>query len=117
MAPAKTGTTPDYWDDACKHLAKRDRVMKKFGMLFQGGALFDSLPVWENVAFGLIQGRNMARNKSRDIAIEKKLQQCKGSAVERLGQLQASLKCGTNCGSCLPELKRLVRQPKIQVPA
>ena len=37
--------------------AARDRVMKKFGMLFQGGALFDSLPVWENVAFGLIQGR------------------------------------------------------------
>ena len=49
----------------------RDRVMKKFGMLFQGGALFDSLPVWENVAFGLIQGRGMARAKARDIAIEK----------------------------------------------
>jgi phospholipid/cholesterol/gamma-HCH transport system ATP-binding protein len=51
--------------------AARDQVMKKFGMLFQGGALFDSLPVWENVAFGLIQGRGMARAKARDIAIEK----------------------------------------------
>jgi len=51
--------------------AARDRVMKKFGMLFQGGALFDSLPVWENVAFGLIQGRGMKRAKARDIAIEK----------------------------------------------
>ena len=51
--------------------AARDRVMKKFGMLFQGGALFDSLPVWENVAFGLIQGRGMDRAKARDIAIEK----------------------------------------------
>ena len=51
--------------------AARDRVMKKFGMLFQGAALFDSLPVWENVAFGLIQGRGMARNKARDIAIQK----------------------------------------------
>ena len=51
--------------------AARDRVMKKFGMLFQGGALFDSLPVWENVAFGLIQGRGMALAKARDIAIEK----------------------------------------------
>ena len=40
-------------------------------MLFQGAALFDSLPVWENVAFGLIQGRGMARAKARDIAIEK----------------------------------------------
>ena len=51
--------------------AARDRVMKKFGMLFQGAALFDSLPVWENVAFGLIQGRGMARAKARDIAIQK----------------------------------------------
>ena len=51
--------------------AARDRVMKKFGMLFQGGALFDSLPVWENVAFGLIQGRGVARAKARDIAIQK----------------------------------------------
>jgi phospholipid/cholesterol/gamma-HCH transport system ATP-binding protein len=49
----------------------RDRVMRKFGMLFQGGALFDSLAVWENVAFGLIQGRGMARGKARAIAIEK----------------------------------------------
>ena len=49
----------------------RDRVMRKFGMLFQGSALFDSLPVWENVAFGLIQGRGVARAKARDIAIQK----------------------------------------------
>lgn len=34
----------------------RQKVMKKFGMLFQGGALFDSLPVWQNVAFTLLQG-------------------------------------------------------------
>ncbi|HSS13122.1 MAG TPA: ATP-binding cassette domain-containing protein [Rhizomicrobium sp.] len=51
--------------------AARDKVMKKFGMLFQGGALFDSLPVWENVAFGLIQGRGVGRNQARDIAIQK----------------------------------------------
>ena len=51
--------------------AARDKVMRKVGMLFQGGALFDSLPVWENVAFGLIQGRGMARAKARDIAIQK----------------------------------------------
>jgi phospholipid/cholesterol/gamma-HCH transport system ATP-binding protein len=49
----------------------RDKVMRKFGMLFQGAALFDSLPVWENVAFGLIQGRGMKRKPARDIAIEK----------------------------------------------
>jgi phospholipid/cholesterol/gamma-HCH transport system ATP-binding protein len=51
--------------------AARDRVLRKFGMLFQGAALFDSLPVWENVAFGLIQGRGMPRKQARDIAIEK----------------------------------------------
>lgn len=49
----------------------RDALMKKFGMLFQGGALFDSLPVWENVAFGLIQGKAMPRKEAREIAIEK----------------------------------------------
>jgi phospholipid/cholesterol/gamma-HCH transport system ATP-binding protein len=49
----------------------RDRVLSKFGMLFQGSALFDSLPVWENVAFGLIQGRGMDRKRAKDVAIEK----------------------------------------------
>jgi len=49
----------------------RDRVLRKFGMLFQNAALFDSLPVWENVAFGLIQGERMERAKAKEIAIEK----------------------------------------------
>jgi phospholipid/cholesterol/gamma-HCH transport system ATP-binding protein len=51
--------------------AARERVMRTFGMLFQGAALFDSLAVWENVAFGLIQGRGMARKQARDIAVQK----------------------------------------------
>ena len=50
---------------------ERDALMKKFGMLFQGGALFDSLPVWENVAFGLIQGHGVSRKAAYDQAIEK----------------------------------------------
>lgn len=49
----------------------RDQAMRKFGMLFQGGALFDSLKVWENVAFGLIHGRGMDRDQAFVIAIEK----------------------------------------------
>ena len=49
----------------------RDEYLARFGMLFQGSALFDSLSVWENVAFGLIQGRGMPRAKARDIAIDK----------------------------------------------
>ena len=51
--------------------AARDRVLTKFGMLFQNAALFDSLPVWENVAFGLIEGAGMARENARAIAMEK----------------------------------------------
>jgi len=51
--------------------AELDRVRRKFGMLFQNAALFDSLTVWENVAFGLIQGQRMERAKARGIALEK----------------------------------------------
>ncbi|MEQ9144513.1 MAG: ATP-binding cassette domain-containing protein [Parvibaculaceae bacterium] len=49
----------------------REEVLRKFGMLFQNAALFDSLPVWENVAFGLIQGRHMKRKDAKEIAISK----------------------------------------------
>src|SRR5215204_5670896 len=49
----------------------RARVMRKFGMLFQGGALFDSLRVWENVAFGPIQSDGMAAEQARQVAIAK----------------------------------------------
>ncbi len=49
----------------------RDEYLARFGMLFQGSALFDSLSVWENVGFGLIQGRGMARAKAKDIAMDK----------------------------------------------
>ena len=50
---------------------QRDRMLRKFGMLFQNAALFDSLPVWENVAFGLIEGARMARPKAKEIAFDK----------------------------------------------
>lgn len=49
----------------------RARVMRKFGMLFQGGALFDSLRVWENVAFGPIQSDGMAPDQAREVAVAK----------------------------------------------
>jgi phospholipid/cholesterol/gamma-HCH transport system ATP-binding protein len=50
---------------------ERETLMRKFGMLFQGGALFDSLPVWQNVAFGLIQGRGVGRAEAKKIALQK----------------------------------------------
>jgi phospholipid/cholesterol/gamma-HCH transport system ATP-binding protein len=49
----------------------RDEFMSHFGMLFQGGALFDSLKVWENVAFGLIQGKKTDRIEAKKIAVKK----------------------------------------------
>lgn len=50
----------------------RDAFLARFGMLFQGGALFDSLPVWQNVAFRLLRGSlKRPRAEARAIAIEK----------------------------------------------
>jgi phospholipid/cholesterol/gamma-HCH transport system ATP-binding protein len=52
--------------------AKRDNFLSKFGMLFQGGALFDSMPVWQNVAFRLQRGHlKLPKTEARQIAIEK----------------------------------------------
>ncbi|HEY8950305.1 MAG TPA: ATP-binding cassette domain-containing protein [Rhizomicrobium sp.] len=74
------------------HLGARAReaVLRKFGMLFQGAALFDSLPVWENVAFGLIQGRGVARKKAKEIAIEKLAKVGLGPEVANLSPSELS---------------------------
>ncbi len=51
---------------------ERDAFLARFGMLFQGGALFDSLPVWQNVAFRLLRGSlKRPKAEAREIAIEK----------------------------------------------
>ncbi len=50
----------------------RDTFLARFGMLFQGGALFDSLPVWQNVAFRLLRGSlKRPRAEAREVALEK----------------------------------------------
>jgi phospholipid/cholesterol/gamma-HCH transport system ATP-binding protein len=50
----------------------RDAFLARFGMLFQGGALFDSLPVWQNVAFRLLRGSlKRPKAEAKEIAIEK----------------------------------------------
>ncbi len=48
-----------------------NEIRKKFGMLFQMAALFDSLTVWENVGFGLKQHTKLSDREIRDIATEK----------------------------------------------
>ncbi len=68
--------TPDsgtiYVDGKDASTGDRDAFLARFGMLFQGGALFDSLPVWQNVAFRLLRG-SLKRpvDEAREIAIEK----------------------------------------------
>ncbi len=47
-----------------------DSMHSQMGMLFQGGALFDSLSVWENVAFDLIQNRGCNKKKAKIVAIK-----------------------------------------------
>ena len=50
---------------------ERNSSMQKMGVLFQGGALFDSLPIWENVMFMLLQNKLVLRNDAKDIAATK----------------------------------------------
>jgi phospholipid/cholesterol/gamma-HCH transport system ATP-binding protein len=47
------------------------RIRRKFGMLFQGAALFDSLKVWQNVGFALLRDRRYREDEVREIASEK----------------------------------------------
>ncbi len=59
-------------DDVDITQLERDEAEKsyaKMGMLFQGAALFDSLSVWENVAFGLIENQKMPRKQAKEEAI------------------------------------------------
>jgi len=49
----------------------RERINHKFGMLFQSGALFDSLPVWHNVSFGLLAQKRVNFEEAKEIAISK----------------------------------------------
>lgn len=51
--------------------AEMDELRKDIGYVFQEGALFDSLTVWENVGFYFLEHTNMSRGEIRDIAMEK----------------------------------------------
>ncbi len=58
-------------EDVLKASRGRARELRaQIGMLFQNGALFDSLPVWENVTFGLLAQNKIRRSAARDKAIE-----------------------------------------------
>jgi phospholipid/cholesterol/gamma-HCH transport system ATP-binding protein len=70
--------------------AEREAINRKFGMLFQGGALFDSLPVWENVAFGLLATKKMDRARAKETALAKLAQVGLGADVGALHPAELS---------------------------
>lgn len=47
------------------------KMLQKFGYLFQGGALFDSLPIWKNIAFVPLQNNTLTKKEARKLAIDK----------------------------------------------
>ncbi|MGI9436518.1 MAG: ABC transporter ATP-binding protein [Geminicoccaceae bacterium] len=69
---------------------EREKIMHKFGMLFQGAALFDSLPVWENVAFGMLQVDRMPRGEAKEKAIQTLAQVGLGADVADLSPAELS---------------------------
>jgi phospholipid/cholesterol/gamma-HCH transport system ATP-binding protein len=68
----------------------REAINQKIGMLFQGAALFDSLPVWENVSFGLLAQKKVSRKEAQEIAYAKLAQVGLGSDVGELSPAELS---------------------------
>lgn len=71
LQPDKGGIEFDGQNLADLTQAERDEVNSKVGMLFQSAALFDSLSVWENVAFSLLQNKTVSKAEAKRIAIQK----------------------------------------------
>lgn len=71
IAPTSGSIKIDGKEVASISSKERDKLMEKFGFLFQGGALFDSLPIWENVAFRLLHHQRMSKKDAREVAIQK----------------------------------------------
>ena len=71
---------------------KLEATRRRFGMTFQFGALFDSLPIWQNVTFRLVQSQKMSRDDARQIARDTITQL--GLAPEVIDQYPAELSGG-----------------------
>jgi phospholipid/cholesterol/gamma-HCH transport system ATP-binding protein len=72
LLAADSGTI-EYLGKDLQSLSSRDRndVMRKFGFLFQGGALFDSLRIWENISFALYSKNLISKREAYDLAVRK----------------------------------------------
>ncbi|MBO6948558.1 MAG: ATP-binding cassette domain-containing protein [Rhodospirillales bacterium] len=71
LKPDSGSITIDDKEVTTMSASEREDINRQVGMLFQAAALFDSLPVWENVAFGLLARKQCTRADARDIAVEK----------------------------------------------
>ncbi len=71
MKPTKGKIFIDGEDTTHLSERRRNELMHKFGMLFQGGALFDSLPVWHNIAFSPLGTGRVNKKEAYDFAVEK----------------------------------------------
>lgn len=78
-------------EDVLKASPSRAKALRgQIGMLFQNGALFDSLPVWENVAFGLLAQKRIKRGAAKDKAVEILAQVGLGADVAKLSPAELS---------------------------
>ena len=71
MEPDSGGIYYDGTDVTNLSNRSRGNLMSRFGFLFQGGALFDSLRVWENIAFYLLHNKYLAISEAKEIAVKK----------------------------------------------
>jgi len=71
LIPPDAGSIEIDGEDVLRAHPRRARALRaQIGMLFQNGALFDSLTVWENVTFGLLAEKKIRRGKARGRAVE-----------------------------------------------
>ena len=90
-------TSGQIWigNDEISHMSEKElmRVRLRMGMVFQYSALFDSMTVGENVAFGLVEHTNMSREKINEI-VREKLKQVGLDGVENRmpGELSGGMK-------------------------
>ena len=85
LIPADRGSLKMDGKEIIKESAVENEArLKDIGVMFQGSALFDSLKVWENVAFRLINAQHMERKKAKKIALEKLAAVC---LTEKVGEL------------------------------
>jgi len=71
LSPDRGSIKVDGTETVGMRFKERQEMMPKFGILFQGGALFDSLTVWENIAFALLQNKKISKAQGKELAVEK----------------------------------------------